>query len=200
MVNPLEISHQLDKIGINFRFFGKPELRELHRILIPSEMIEHCLIGRYDGGFAVLCATDLRVLLVDKKPFFLFLEDIRYDMVAEVDYGQKVFDATIRISTPSKTLRFTGFGAAKVRATVGYIQSKVLDYSQRQAGQAQHEIPAPNALPAPPTPVIATSVVDDNIATVIGKTDFVEMSLPLVSVPRAVNRYVSPTVFMRRRT
>jgi hypothetical protein len=85
MVSHREVERQLKAIGAEFRFWNKPEIRELKHVLVHGERIMHCVSGRYEAGFAILCITDQRVLLIDKKPFYLTLEDVRYDMVAEVD-------------------------------------------------------------------------------------------------------------------
>ena len=66
-----QLEEQLKRIGSNYQFWGRSEIRELAHVLLPGEIIEHCINGYYEGGFALLAATNQRVLLVDKKPFYL---------------------------------------------------------------------------------------------------------------------------------
>lgn len=135
MVSAQEVDRQLKSIDADFRFWGKAEVRELQLILVPEERIMHCLNGRYEGGFAMLCATDRRLLLIDKKPFYLTLEDVRYDMISEVDYSHRLLDATLRICTVNKTLRFTSIRNAHLRSLTAYLQDRVMSVRQHQTPQ-----------------------------------------------------------------
>jgi hypothetical protein len=131
MVTSQEVSRQLKAIGVEFFFWGKAELRELEHILTPGEKMSHCVKGHYEGGYAVLCATDRRILLIDKKPFSLTLEDVRYDLVSEVDFSHRLLDATIRIFTGAKTVHFTSMNGKALRKLTAYVQDRVM--ATRQA-------------------------------------------------------------------
>ncbi len=152
MVSAKEIDRQLKNIGVTFWFLGNAELRELRHILVDGEVIEHCVLGRYEGGFAVLCATNLRLLLIDKKPFYLTLEDIRYDMVVEVDFSHRLLNATIKVCTPNKTLHFTSYKNHEIRQLVTYIQHRIIADRQQQANQVQYETNSQYQQYRPPQP------------------------------------------------
>ena len=126
MVSQSYVSEQLKALGINFHFWGKAELRELSKILVENESIKHCVKGRYEGGYAVLVATDRRLLLIDKKPFFLTLEDVRYDMISEIDYNHRLLEATIRVRTVSKTLLFNSARNNRLRELTAYTQDRMM--------------------------------------------------------------------------
>lgn len=130
------VEDQLKRVGCNFRFWGRPEIRELCNILVPGEVIAQCVNGRYENGFAMLCATNHRLLLIDKKPMFLTLEDIRFDMISEIDYSAQLLEGTVRIMTPSKKLIFTSWNHARLRNVLNYTQQRITDmrqhYIQRQ--------------------------------------------------------------------
>jgi hypothetical protein len=127
-----EVNEQLKRIGVNFQFIGRPELRELAHILFDNEQLQHIVRGRYDGGFAILVATNQRVLLVDKKPFYLTIDDMRYEMIADVEFNHRMLDATIRLGTMNKTLRFTAYNHVKLRQMTTFIQQQVMAFRQRQ--------------------------------------------------------------------
>ncbi len=131
MVTHHEVQRQLKAIGANFRYWGRSEVRELEHILMPGENINYCLNGRYEGGFAMLCITDQRIVLVDKKPMYLTLEDFRYDMVSEVDFSQRLLDATIAVMTVGKKLMFTAIKAQQLRKATMYIQTRVMEFRQQ---------------------------------------------------------------------
>jgi hypothetical protein len=105
--------------------------------MFPNEQIMHCVNGQYEAGFALLCATDQRVLLIDKKPMYLTLEDIRYDMIAELNYHHRLMNCTLLIFTPNKSLRFTAYNHARLRSLFNYAQEKVMEIRQQYA---QHQL------------------------------------------------------------
>lgn len=125
MVSLNQVEDQLKRIGCNFRFWGRPEIRELRNILVQGETIAQCVNGRYEGGFALLVVTDHRLLLIDKKPMFLTLEDIRFDMIAEVDYSSHLLEGVIRIMTPNRKLTFTAWNQGRLRVLLNHLQERI---------------------------------------------------------------------------
>lgn len=130
MVTLAIVEEQLKRIGCNFRFWGRAEVRELANILLPEEIIAGCTNGRYEGGAALLAVTDLRLLLVDRKPMFLAIEDIRFDMIAEMDFSARLLNSTIRVITPTRTLVFTGWSSQRLRTILNYAQQRVMETRQ----------------------------------------------------------------------
>lgn len=141
MVTLTQVEEQLKKIGCNFRFWGRPEIRELATILLQDEIIEGAVNGRYENGFALLCITNHRLLLIDRKPMFLTLEDIRFDMVTEMDYSARLLDSTVHIITPNRKLSFTSWSQYRLRGIMNLLQQKVMEvrqhYMMRQFQPAQ---------------------------------------------------------------
>ena len=131
MVTEDYIADQLRAINVDFHLWGKAEIRELQHILVPNERIMHCVKGRYEGGFAVLVATDRRLLLIDKKPFFLTLEDVRYDMISEIDYSHRLLEASVKLRTSSKALYFTSARNNRLRALTAYTQDRIMRSHQQ---------------------------------------------------------------------
>lgn len=147
MVHTNEVSKQLKRLHVNFQFWCRAEIRELPRILFEGEQLQKVLVGRYEGGFALFCATDRRVLLVDKKPFYLTIEDIRYDMISDVQFNHRLMDATVRLGTIHKTIAFTGYNHNKLRDFTNYIQEQVMVNRQQQSNTQQIQ---PSELPVVP--------------------------------------------------
>jgi hypothetical protein len=100
--------------------------------------------GRYEGGFALLCLTDHRLLLIDRKPMFLTLEDIRFDMIAEIDYHARLLDNTVHIITPNRKLVFRSWNQKRLRELLNHTQQHVMEIRQHfmmqqfQATQQNH--------------------------------------------------------------
>lgn len=145
-----QLEEQLKRIGFTNKYWSRAEVKELANVLLPGETVEHCVTGSYEGGFALLAATDQRVLLVDKKPMYLTLEDIRFDMIVEIDYNHRLLNANVFICTPNKSLRFVGYNHARLRAMFHYVQTRVAEirqhYTMLQRGQAPTEQPVLTAM------------------------------------------------------
>ena len=137
MTDKQTVKQQLEKIGTDIRFWGRSEANELPKILFPGEQIMHALNGRYERGFALLCATDQRLLLLDKKPLILCFEDMRYEMVSEVDYTEEILTATLKLQTPGRTLRFRSFRISKLRNLTNFIQEEVSRFRHPGHQEAQ---------------------------------------------------------------
>ena len=127
MVTLSVVDAQLKQAGCHVRMWGRSEVRELCDILLPGETIHAAVNGQYDAGFALLVATDFRVLLIDKKPKYLTLKDIRFDMITELDYANRLMDSTIRIFTPNRELRFLAFNTVRLRKLFTHTQHKVME-------------------------------------------------------------------------
>lgn len=131
MVTLQHVEEQLKRAGCNFRFWGRGEIRELCNILMPEEKIIHCVNGRYSGGFAMLAVTDHRLLLVDRKPMFMSLEDLRFDMIAEINYNSRLLDGTISVITPNRTLTFSSWNQHHLREVLNYTQQQIMQIRQQ---------------------------------------------------------------------
>jgi len=137
MVSMSTVEEQLRLSGSRIGLWGRSELKELCNILLPGEIISDCVNGHYLNGFAMLCATNQRIILIDSKPMFLTVEDVRYDMIAEIDYSHRLLDSTIKIFTPTKTLHFTSWNIQKMRKLSMSAQQHVLAIRQFQQAHSQ---------------------------------------------------------------
>lgn len=127
MVTLAAIDEQLKQAGCQIRAWGRAEVRELCDILLPGETIAAAVNGQYEAGFGMMVATDFRVLLVDKKPKYLTLKDVRFDMITELDFAARMMDSTIRVFTPNREIRFTSFNSARLRKLYRHTQHKVME-------------------------------------------------------------------------
>lgn len=138
MVTLSQVERQLEKAGCNFRIWGRAEIKELCNILVPTEIILQAVNGRYEGGFALLCLTDHRLLLIDRKPMFLTLEDIRFDMISEIDYHARLLDNTVHIITPNRKLVFRSWNQKRLRMLLNETQARVMEIRQHFMLQQLH--------------------------------------------------------------
>lgn len=134
MVTKHSVDEQLKKIRFNLHGWGRTEINELPNVLLPDEEIYECVNGIYEGGFALLVATDLRLLLIDKKPLnYLTVEDMRFDMINEIDYSHRMVGANISISTGYKDLKFTSFNQQRLRKLIGHVQHCMAESKKKQS-------------------------------------------------------------------
>lgn len=125
MVHSKEVIKQLTTLGLRFRFFGRREVNELSNIINQGEQIRHCVYGSYEGGTGLLVATDRRILLIDKRPFFVNIEDFRYEMLNDVYFAGRLLSASVSLHTGSKELRFTSVADARLRHLYSYTQDQI---------------------------------------------------------------------------
>src|SRR5437764_361539 len=122
MVDVKTVQKQLKKLKFGASPWNQAELRELPHILHEHETIAECVNGFYEGGVALLVATNMRMLLIDKKPLnYLNVEDLRFDMINEIDYSHRLIGATITIATGSKTLKFKSYNQPRLRNLINEI-------------------------------------------------------------------------------
>jgi hypothetical protein len=141
MVHISVIEARLAKLGFKASLWFKPEIKELQHILMDNEQIVGAVAGRYFGGFALLVATDRRILLIDKKLPYVSVEDIRYDMISEIDYSARLFDATITIFTVNKQHRFNSWKHKHhLRKLTQYARQRVMEVRQYQGSSQTQDI------------------------------------------------------------
>ncbi len=165
MVSLLKIEEQLREIGFRAHGWGRGEIKELCKILSEDEVILQCANGYYQNGFAMLLATNQRLLLVDQKPMFLTLEAIWYDKIGQIDYNSRLLNSTLCISSPSKDLRFTSVNQSRLRQILAYAQERMM------AARGQNPIFSgtprdayPTNYPRIPEPYQNTTTTQVNIA------------------------------------
>ena len=140
MVDREYITSQLIKIGFGTNRLNRAEIRELENILLPEETIYECVNGYYEGGVALLVATDIRVLLIDKKPLgFLNVDDMRFDMISDIDYNHRIIGAQININCGMGNLIFKSYNQQRLRKTIGHIQQRMSEIKKEQNQHASEQ-------------------------------------------------------------
>jgi hypothetical protein len=141
MVSQKYVDKQLKEINFNPHGWGRGEIKELPNIILPDEQIYECVNGIYDGGFALLVSTDIRVLLVDQKPMnYLTVEDMRFDMISEMDYSHRLFGARISISSGNKNLKFLSYNQPRLRKLIGHVQHCMAESKKKQSSHDETQV------------------------------------------------------------
>jgi hypothetical protein len=150
MVHPSTIESRLGELGFRASRWFRAEIHELQHILMDDETIVALTCGRYFGSFALLVATDQRLLLIDKRMFFMTIEDTRYDMISEIDFNTQMYASNLTVYTMNKTHKFTSVKFKRqLRELTNYVQRRVWEFRQTQTGGFEN-------MPEPQSRVIAT--------------------------------------------
>jgi hypothetical protein len=140
MVSNQSVQEQLKKIGFSTNRWNRAECIELAAIILPDETIFECVNGWYEGGVALLCATDIRILLVDKKLLrFLTVEDLRFDTINQIDYSHRLIDAQINVSAGMKSLTFRSFNKDRLRKLIGHVQHRMAEVKTQANDVTQNQ-------------------------------------------------------------
>jgi len=157
MVHPSIIEARLGELGFRTSRWFRAEIHEMQHILMDDEKIVALACGRYFGSFALLVATDQRLLLIDKRVFFMTIEDSRYDMISEIDFNMQMYAANLTIYTMNKTHKFTSVKYKRqLRELTTYVQRRVWEFRQTQPSTDQLPMPQPVrsiATPGYPQPI-----------------------------------------------
>ena len=202
MATGKQVEEQLKQVGCNYTFWGSTETAQLCNLLMDNERIAVAVNGYYEGGFGLLVATNFRVLLVDKKPFVLNLEDLRYDMITEVTFGARLIIATVHISIPTRTIYFSSWSMDKLHKATKYIQQHVMD-----ARNGGHTLPTDwfkqnLERPVAPQPLMSVSGVAKLARSALKGSGHGEEAVPLIghqSANRAINPFAKIPSLERRR-
>lgn len=128
MLSPQIVQQQLDRIGIGKMPLCKAELRQLPSLMIPGEEIEQLMGGKYRVGYAIIVATNFRLLVIDKTlGGGLVIEDIPYDMIAEVEFVHNPFGSTLVVFARSKKVEFKAYRGTPVRDFAQYLEQRMME-------------------------------------------------------------------------
>lgn len=120
-------------------FFNARELAEIPRLLMDDEQMIMAVSGLYTAGTAVLCVTNKRLLLIDKKLLRFSVEDVRFEAIKEVSYGQQAFFASLKFFYAGRDMEFRSWHRADLRMLAQTVQEKMFEVRESPFAAAQDE-------------------------------------------------------------
>jgi uncharacterized pyridoxamine 5'-phosphate oxidase family protein len=110
------IQRELARVGVSQYGQLKMSSRYLFNILHEDEHIQGCVYGRGDRGLAMLVATDMRIIYIDRKPFYVSTDELTYDVVNGIRSESQMFFSTIVLHTRigSYALRYVNLNCARI--------------------------------------------------------------------------------------
>lgn len=128
-------------------FFSKKEELELPKILLADEKVLAILSGFYASGTAVLCVTSRRLLLIDKKWIRLFIEDVRFESINEINYSHQAFMSAISFVVAGREMQFKTWHKNELRMLTQLVQQKM--FEQNRSGNTTTSQPHQSAVQQP---------------------------------------------------
>lgn len=124
-----QVYREMRSAGATWWGMLKSETQHLPRVLHDGEHIEAIAYGRYINGSAMLVATDRRVIFLDTKPFFLSSDEITYDIVSGVSYGQSWLLTSLTLHTRIGDYPLKDVSRRSAQRFVHYIEQRCLEHS-----------------------------------------------------------------------
>ena len=108
--------------------FWRTEMHSLPDILHDDEHIMGVVYGYGSDGFAMLMATDRRVLYIDKKPMFLKTDEITYDLVGGITHGRVWPFETVTLHTRLGDYKLRAMNFAAAAHFIDFIERRCLEH------------------------------------------------------------------------
>lgn len=132
-IQPLDhqkrVRRELKQLGVSWFGMSTMESAYLPTIIHPDEHIGGVVYGRHPDGFAMMVATDRRILFIDRKPLFENEDEITYDVVSGVSYGHAGLGSTVTLHTRIKDYPIRSYNRKCAHGFVEYIEERCLEHS-----------------------------------------------------------------------
>lgn len=122
------IIDELKALGVSRFGMMRAAIRSLPGLLHHGEHINGIVYGQHKDGSAILVATDRRLLFVEKKLFYQRADDLSYDVVSGVNYGQVSLVATITLHTRTGDFTIRTLNLKCAKKFVDFIEARCLDH------------------------------------------------------------------------
>lgn len=94
----VEYRQYLRSLGYRqWRMLQSNEIRELPNVMREDEILKKAMYGSYEGGWAMIVATDQRIIFIDRKIFRRKVQYIAYRNIFSFDYSADIFYGQIEI-------------------------------------------------------------------------------------------------------
>jgi hypothetical protein len=127
-----QVKQRLLHLGVTRTGLLRSESRYLPHIIHPNETIGGVVYGRHPDGFAMLIATDRRVIFLDKKPLFVNEDEVTYDVVSGVKKSILGVTSSVTLHTKVKDYPIRTLNHRCAQSFVDYIEARRLEHGQRK--------------------------------------------------------------------
>jgi hypothetical protein len=128
----MRVKTELKNVGMQKPGLRSHEAQYLPHLIRDDEHIEGAVFGYMDIGFAMLVATDKRLIFLDRKPLFMNGDDITYDIIGGVSYSHGVIGSTVTLRSRIKDYKVFTFNKASADYLVRYINGRCVELSSSE--------------------------------------------------------------------
>lgn len=121
MVSFNNVQAQLVKTNSQSTTINVEDVKSLAHILEDSEQIVTCLKGTLNDRPALLCATDIRLLLVDVKSKSSTIREVAYETINDMTHHEKTWSSYIAIITDDSRYQFRSWRKRQSKDAHAYI-------------------------------------------------------------------------------
>jgi hypothetical protein len=118
------VAGELRELGVTGFGMLRMESRYLPHIIHSGEHLKGVVYGRHKDGFAMLVATDRRVVFLDKKPLFANQDEVTYDVVTGVNLSTNGIGKAVTLHTRVKDFEIRTYNGKCARGFVSYIEKR----------------------------------------------------------------------------
>ena len=126
MVTFNEVQAQLIDVGAHTKCLTVQHIKQLARELDPNEQIMTCLKGWFEGSVAILCATDKRMLILNKHTNHGNYYQVDYNSINDTVHRDRGLSSTITFYIDKKRLDFRSWRVNKVKDMYTFTQRHII--------------------------------------------------------------------------
>lgn len=122
------VNAELQKLGMPTWGLWRLDVRYLHSLIHENEHILAAAYGKSADGAGLLVATNLRVIYVDKKPLYVKADELTYDIIGGVSYGDVGVQATVTLHSRIGDFKLRTFNLHLAQGFRDYIEERCLEH------------------------------------------------------------------------
>lgn len=125
---------ELKALGLRPWALWRLDIRYLPNLIHPNEHIKGVTYGKGKDGMMMLVATDLRVIVLSKKPLFVKADDLTYDIVGGVSYGNVGFEGTVTLHSRLGDFKIHTLNLKMAQGFRNYIEERCVENATPRTG------------------------------------------------------------------
>jgi hypothetical protein len=103
------------------------EGKYIAQLIHVDEHIEGAVFGYQEVGFAMLVATNWRVIFLDRKPLFMNSDEVNYRVVSGVNNNEVGYGSTVVLHTRVKDYKLFTFNRSSAEQFVHSIETRCME-------------------------------------------------------------------------
>ena len=129
-----EIQKRFQELNLADDFIVRREMKVLPQILWEDEVLEQAIKGMYENRNGVLCATNKRLVFVEKGLLTrLRVEDFPYDRITSIQYQTGLIFGSIRIFVAGNTAELSMIPKHMTKPFAEYVRARITTTSGHAA-------------------------------------------------------------------